>query len=136
MKNFARSILGEDTGPWSFFAGELFLDVVVFDLAAGLFFRRKRNVIGEIEIAAKGRHPMKPPAHALFEGFDFGERSTRRYHKRGIAIGKVNGRTVKMICQVRAAWAALLPAGTKHEVVHNELAAAVEKIGQRYLALA
>jgi hypothetical protein len=93
-------------------------------------------VIVEIEIAAEGRDPLKLPAHAFLEGFDLVERSARNHRERGIAIGQVHGRTVEMIRHVRTAWAALLPAWTEHEVVHNELAAAIEKIGQRYLALA
>lgn len=135
MKDFARRILGEDAGTRTFFAGELALGVVVLHLASGLFFRREGNVIVKIEIASERRDPLKLPAHALLEGFDLGERRARNHRERGVAIGQVRGRAVEMIRHLRAAWATRLPAGAEHEVVHNELAAAAEKIGPRYFAL-
>jgi hypothetical protein len=41
-------------------------------------------------------------------------------------------RAVKVIGQVRAALAALLPARAKHEVIDDQLAPAVEKTGERF----
>ena len=41
---------------------------------------------------------------------------------------------VKMIRQIRAAFAALLPSRTEHEMINDQLAASVEKVGQRLLA--
>src|SRR5271154_4236285 len=135
MKDLARRILGKDAGSRSLFAGELANTVVVVDLAAGLLLRRKGNVVVEVEIAGEGRDPLKLPAHALLEGFDLGQRSARNRHQRGVAIGEGYGSAVEMIRHVRTAGATRLPAWAEHEVVDNKLAAAVEKIGQHYLAL-
>src|SRR5712692_11617972 len=40
-----------------------------------------------------------------------------------------------MVRNERATWAAFHPLGTKHEVIHNQLASTAEKIAQRFLAL-
>jgi len=51
-----------------------------------------------------------------------------------IALCEMNDSAVEVIGEIRAAWAALLPFRTKHEVVDDQLAATVEQIGQRFLA--
>ena len=51
-----------------------------------------------------------------------------------IALRQMNGGAVEMVGQERAARAALLPARTEHEVIDDQLAAAVEQVGQRLLA--
>src|SRR5579862_551563 len=43
--------------------------------------------------------------------------------------------SVKGICQVRTTRASLFPARTEHEVVHDQLAAAFEHIGERFLSV-
>jgi hypothetical protein len=42
---------------------------------------------------------------------------------------------IKMIRQIRATLTALLPIGAKHKVINNQLAAVVEKVGERFLAV-
>src|ERR1700749_290864 len=91
-------------------------------------------MIVEVEIAAKLRDPLKLPAHGPLEGFDLAYWSARNHHQRRVAIGEVHGGAVKMIRPERTAWAALFPPRTQHEVIHEELPAAAEKIGQRYLS--
>jgi hypothetical protein len=135
MKNFARGVLGEDTGAGTFLARKLALAVIVGDLASGFFFRLEGDVIVEIEIASEGRDPLELPAHALLERIDLGERCARNRGEHGIAIGKVNGGTIEVIRDQGTAWATFLPAGAEHEMVHDELAASVEKIGQCQLAM-
>jgi len=44
-------------------------------------------------------------------------------------------RAVKMIGQVRAAFATLLPPRAEHEMIDNELTASVEEIGQRFFPI-
>src|SRR5438045_9541903 len=43
--------------------------------------------------------------------------------------------TIEMIGQVRAALAAFLPSGTKHQMINNQLTAAIEQIRQRFLSI-
>src|SRR5450759_1457501 len=78
---------------------------------------------------------MEAPAHAILEGFDLGQRRSRNHDQRDVAIGEVNEAAVEMIGQERAAWTTLLPPRTEHEVVHNQLASAVEEVGERFLAV-
>lgn len=47
---------------------------------------------------------------------------------------EVYGTAVAMIGQKRAALATLLPIGTEHEMIDNELAAAGKKIGECFLS--
>ena len=44
-------------------------------------------------------------------------------------------RAVKMVGQIRAALATFLPIGTEHEVINNQLTAALEEIRQSLLAV-
>jgi hypothetical protein len=44
-------------------------------------------------------------------------------------------RAVGMVHIERAAWAALLPVGSEHEVVNDELASTLEKIRERYFPM-
>ena len=50
-------------------------------------------------------------------------------------MGEMPVCAIKMVRQIRAALTALLPIRTKHEVINNQLAAVVEKIGERFLAV-
>ena len=135
VKDFSRRVPGEDTGSRSFFAGKIALGVVVFDVPADSRLRRERYVIVEVEIAAEGRDPLKLPTHALLEGFNLDQRRTRNHHEHRIAIGEVDGCAVEMVRQVGAAWTPCLPAGTEHEVIHDELTAAVEQIDQGHFSV-
>src|ERR1044071_7762585 len=42
---------------------------------------------------------------------------------------------VKVICEVRAAFATLFPAGPEHKMIDDQLTAACEKISQRFFAV-
>ena len=88
-----------------------------------------------IEVAAERRQPFEFPAHALLERLDFRQRCARHDDERHVALRKMNRGAVEMIGQIRAARAALLPAGTEHEVIDDELALAAEQIGQGFLAV-
>src|SRR5260370_40320734 len=77
---------------------------------------------------------MEPPAHALLERLNLLQRRPRNHCKPHISRRQVHHAAVDMIRNERAARAALHPPGTEHEVIHNQLASAAEKIGQRLLA--
>src|SRR6266536_4973070 len=49
-------------------------------------------------------------------------------------MGKVHKRAVDMIGQERAARATLLPFWTKHEMIDDQLAPAIEQVSERFLA--
>jgi len=74
------------------------------------------------------------PTHALFENLDFGERCARNDRERHVALCEMDIRAVEMVSKERAARAARFPARTQHEMVDDELVAAVEQVGERLLA--
>src|SRR6266481_619660 len=77
---------------------------------------------------------MEPPAHALLEGLDLRQRRSRNHHQPDVSRRKMHQAAVDMVRNERAARAAFLPVRTEHEVIHNQLAPAAEKLGQRFLA--
>jgi hypothetical protein len=50
-------------------------------------------------------------------------------------VREVHGTTIDVIGEERAARAALFPVGPEHEVIHDQLAAAVEQLGERLFAV-
>src|SRR6266704_5136567 len=78
---------------------------------------------------------MEPPAHPLLERFDLRQRRPRNGHQPHVSRRKMHNTAVNMIRNERATRAAFHPRWTQHEVIHNQLASASEKIGQRFLAL-
>src|SRR5260221_54254 len=88
-----------------------------------------------VEVIAVRRHPFEFPAHAFLVGLDLGKRRARDDDQRYIALCEMSHRAIEMISKQRAARAALHPAGTKHEVIDDELAFAAEEVGQRFLPL-
>src|ERR1700730_8131112 len=75
------------------------------------------------------------PAHAFLERLDLGQWRPRNHDQRDVAIREMNQTSVKVIGHKRAAWATLFPTWAEHEVVHNQLALAVEEIGERLLSV-
>src|SRR5579859_6818518 len=92
--DIARRILGKNAESWRFFPGKAHRAVVV-DFAGGEFFRGEGNAEVLIECVAGGRGPRKVPAHASFEGFDFGKRGARGGGEGDIALEEVRKHAVK-----------------------------------------
>jgi len=86
-----------------------------------------------VEVVPVGRHPLEAPAHALLEGFDLRQRRARDREQGDVALREVPVRAVDVVGQERAAWAALLPPRTEHEVIDDQLAAPVEQVGEGLL---
>src|SRR5437667_7589003 len=81
------------------------------------------------------RHPVKPPAHALLERLDLPKRRPRNHRQPNITRRQMHHTAFNMVGNERATRAPFRPPRTEHEVIHNQLAFAAEKIGQRLLAL-
>src|ERR1700752_5234419 len=92
-------------------------------------------MIVAIEIIGVRRDPREAPTHTRLERSDLLDRRSRYHRQRDVSCGEVRNASVEMIGQQRATWASFRPAGTKHEVVHDELAFAGEQIGEGYLAV-
>jgi hypothetical protein len=74
MEDVAGGVFIEDAVAGEFLADEVAKGVVVVDLAGGDFVVGIGDVIVVVEIVGVGRNPLEPPAHALLEPRDFGER--------------------------------------------------------------
>src|SRR5262249_14367171 len=116
-------------------AREYVQTVVVVDLSLRLLFLGKGNVIVRIEVVGERRDPVESPAHAFLEGLDLIVRRSRNSAERHIAMRKVNQGTVDVVGEERAARTSLFPSRTKHEMVDDQLAPAIEKVRQSFLSL-
>src|SRR5215467_15437295 len=87
-----------------------------------------------VEITSVGRNPIKLPSQALLEGFDFGQGRSGNRRKGNVALRKMHQCSVRMIHVERAAGAGFFPLRAEHEVINDELAFAVEEIGESSLA--
>src|SRR5882762_3450941 len=135
MEGISASALIEDACTWSFLAPKLDHVVVVWDFPFRHLLLGERDVVVAIEVAPERRHPLEAPAHTLLERLDLGQWRSRNHNQRNVAIRQMNQTSVKMIGHKRAAWAAFFPSRTEHEVVHNQLASAVEEFGERLLSV-
>ena len=91
--------------------------------------RGERHVVVEVEVVAQRRHPEKAPAHALLVGLELLEGRARYSDDRHAAMVEVDDGRVPVVGPEGAARTALLPLRSVHEVLHDELAAAVEQAG-------
>ena len=96
-----------------------------------MFLRREADAEVVVEVAAVRRHPLELPAHALAKALDLGQRRARDDQQRDVAMRQVHVHAVDVVGHERAARAALLPARAEHEVLHQQLAAAFEQVGER-----
>src|ERR1700733_8526780 len=92
---------------------------------------RERHVKVIIEIAAVGRYPVKAPTHALLIGANLGERSPRDRNDPHVMMLQMPCGPVDVLSLERASGAGRLPFGRKHQMMHDQLAAAAEQLGQR-----
>src|SRR6185295_5699685 len=74
------------------------------------------------------------PAHALAESFDVGKRCPRNPRVAHIVMLEMRQGAIDMVGLERAADTALALVGAPHEMLDDELAAAVEEIGKRNLS--
>jgi hypothetical protein len=67
----------------------------------------------------------------LLKGFDLGEGGAGDGYTRHVMMFQVHKRGLDMVHVKRTAFAALFPAGSKHKMLYEQLAAALEQISQR-----
>src|SRR5438105_1391676 len=111
-------------------------DEVVEGFLALHFLGGEGDVEIEVEVAAEGREPLEAPAHAPVIGGELGVRRVRHRDHRDVALVEVHDGAIEAVGPARAVRAAFTPARAEHEVVDDELAAPVEKFGERLPAVA
>src|SRR5581483_9559286 len=79
--------------------------------------------------------PFELPAHASAKALDLGEWRARDGDEGNVAMREMHGHAVDVVGHVRAARAALFRARRQHEVLDQELPAAVEQIAERLPAV-
>ena len=130
-----RVVAIEHADAWRFLDAEAG-GAEIIDLGAGLdLLRRERHREVVVEVAVRRRQPVEGPAHPLLERVELLQRRTRDRDQGGVARGKVRNHPLKTVGPERAAFAAFVPVGREHEVLHHELAAPLEQVGQRHLAV-
>src|SRR5207245_6744211 len=77
--------------------------------------------------------PLEAPPHSLLEPCDLGERGARDRDEAGIAVLQVDDYRVEVVGPEGARWASLVPLRREHEVIHDELAPALEQVGEGFL---
>jgi len=100
-----------------------------------LRLRAERDAVVEVEVALERGDPMEAPAHSLLVRGELGERRARHRDHRDVARLEVDDVCVEAVRPERAVRAAFVPGRIEHEVVDEELAAAVEEAGERLLAV-
>src|SRR6185436_14142038 len=135
VENVTRGVLVEDAAARQFVAGIVHRLEIVEDLAARLVGLAERDVVVEVEVAAERRHPLELPAHALVVGGDLGVGRARHGDVHDVVVDEMHHRALDLVGAERAAETTLLPVGTQHEMVDDQLAAAGEQIAQRLLAV-
>src|SRR5215469_15646877 len=112
-----------------------FTCVEVVVLALRHFFLGERYAKIVIERVPVRRYPLKLPAHPLLERLDLGKGRSRNCDQGHIALLEVDDAGIEVISRHRAAWTTLLPVRAEHEMIHNQLAASVEEVGQGLTSL-
>src|SRR5947208_2615205 len=130
MEDMVVIVLVEDAQAGSFGTRELLQGVVVVYLALRHIFFRERNVKISVEVVAEGRDPIKMPAHAFLECFDFGQRRAGDHYHCDVTRCEVRNGAIEMVGHEGATRAALLPIRSEHEVVDNQLAASGEEVSK------
>src|SRR5215469_8354550 len=126
MIDGAVAILEEHAAAVQFFGRGVDYLKVVIDLALGQILFLERDVVVVVEIAAKGGNPVEAPPHPFFVSLDFRQRCARNRKESDVVMCEMEVGPVDMIGKKRAAYAPGLAPGPEHEVIHDELAAAVE----------
>src|SRR5580704_1512175 len=138
-EDVAAFILQENAETWKLFAyvstvgrdrSEVVVDLPLVDLLL-----RERDVEVEVEIAAEGRDPFEVPAHARLVRENLGERCARDGYDRHVVVGEVLSRSVDVLGLEGAAGTGGIPFGRVHQMMDNQLAAAVEEVWERLAAL-
>src|SRR2546427_5497016 len=109
--------------------------VVVIGVALRDVFLRERHAIVAVEVVPVGGDPLEAPTHPLPERSELRVGRPRDREERHVAVREVHERPVDVIREERAAPAAFLPLRREHEVVDDELAPAVEEVGERLLTV-
>src|SRR5262249_43968737 len=100
-----------------------------------LLLRGKRNSVVEVEIRPAGRDPVEVPPHSPAVRLELLDRGARDGCKGDVPRVQMNHVRVEVVGPERAALAADVVLGREHEVVDDQLAAAVEQVGERLLAV-
>src|SRR3981081_2803028 len=89
-----------------------------------------------IEVATEGRIPWERPAPSRFVSLDLVQRRACHHRHRRVSAMQVPEATFRgLITQRRAAWARLIPCRTEHEVIDDQLLAALEQVDEPHLTL-
>src|SRR6185437_12288003 len=107
---------------------------VVVDVLA-LLLRFERDAVIEVEVRRARRDPVEVPSHSLPVRLELVQRRARDGCKGDVPRVQVDHVRIEVVGPERAALAADIVLRGEHEVVDDQLAAAVEEVGQRFVAV-
>jgi len=92
------------------------------------------HVVVPVKVGSEGGIPWEIPSHSFLVLFDFGNGSTRDKHQSGVSTVQVRRRRRKVVCGKAATMASRLVIRSKHEMIDDQLLAALKKICEREFA--
>src|SRR5262245_15228288 len=135
VEDLARVVLEEDAVAGEILKTRLDVAEVVVAAPGRDLLGREGDVEVVVEVRAVGRDPAKAPSHPRAHGLDLVDGGARHHDVAQIVVLEVHEQARDMIDLERAAHALRDLAGSHHEVLDEELAPAVEQIGEADLAL-
>src|SRR5262249_11809849 len=103
---------------------------VVVDAAPVELFLRKGDVEVVVEIASEGRHPLEVPTHALLVGQYLGKRRARNRNDGHVVMAEVLSGPVDVLGLKGTARTGGVPLRPVHQVMNDQLAAAIKEVGK------
>src|SRR6266566_137224 len=133
VEHLAALVLGKDAGALTVRVPRGERPVVVDGFV--LLLRREEDSVIVVEVVPKRRDPGEAPAHPLLVCLDLRERRSGDRDHRHVPMVQVLNHRLEVVGPERANRAAGLILRIEHEVVDEQLASAVEELGQGLLAL-
>ena len=102
--------------------------IIIFGAAFALLLVGQRHGEIPVEVAVERGGPGEDPAHALPEGLQLGQRGAGDGPEHHVMVGEMDGKTVEAVSDRRAGRAAGRVVGAEHEMVDEQLRAALEQM--------
>ena len=135
VENAAALIPVEDAMPFPIRRPGILDCEIEESLACFDFFGREGRLEVKIEIGFSRGHPLETPAHAFLVGGELLVRGARYRNHVDVAMLQVNVDAIEAVGAQGAMGATRLVVRAEHEMVDDELAAPLEEIGKRLIAV-
>src|SRR5215510_9551296 len=135
VKDLPGVVPEEDAVPGAVLERRGYVFIVVVGAARRDLVGRERDVEVVVELGVVRRHPRKTPPHPLADDLDRAERRAGHGDVGHVVVLQMHERPLDLIDLEGASDTLTDLTGSHHEVLHEQLAASLEEIGQGHLAL-